>query len=537
MALAQLQPSIKFWSLCSLMLTTAASAQVGMESRISQVTLYEGSATVQRIARVKPGLQKFSFTCLPAQLQVSNLNVSADAGVQIGELSVLTEEREATSCPGSGLDGRIRELEDKKAALIAEDAAWGLVKGYLQNLSGPTPTPTAASADPKQISALMDSLYRTGRNAMTQQAQLQRQIKDVEQQLSPLMAQSQHTQASRARVTRVSVMLDSPKDAEIRLSYHINGPGWAPTYRAMLDTHSRQLRLERRAEVAQATGEDWSDVGMTLSTGQPSTSHSAPNPSAWHIGLMPPPTQDRAQRAMMAAPAPAAAPAQSKNSANQEQSQAPLFQIGMFEGSFATTFKVAQRIDVPTNGQRVTLALGEQTIPARLHTRTTPLEDATAWLVADMAAPTGVWPAGRIQLYRDGTYVGHDTLNTGSNSKWTLTFGRDDLVRVQVNPTTELQGSGGLISNRTERRISHSYTIENRHTTPVHLQVLEAAPISTHEQVQVSTEFNPAPETQNWNEQPGIVMWSRELNAGNSARFTANYTLSWPQQSRLQESR
>ena len=32
--------------------------------------------------------------------------------------------------------------------------------------------------------------------------------------------------------------------------------------------------------------------------------------------------------------------------------------------------------------------------------------DAAAYLVAESARPAGVWPAGKLQLFRDGAFVG-----------------------------------------------------------------------------------------------------------------------------------
>ena len=72
--------------------TAAVWAQaVPTESRIAQVTLYPGSATVERVAKVAAGTQKITFTCLPAALDVQSLAVAADATVRLGELAVLTE--------------------------------------------------------------------------------------------------------------------------------------------------------------------------------------------------------------------------------------------------------------------------------------------------------------------------------------------------------------------------------------------------------------------------------------------------------------
>ncbi|RYF68550.1 MAG: DUF4140 domain-containing protein, partial [Comamonadaceae bacterium] len=87
-------------------------------SRIAQVKVYPGSATVERVARVQAGARSVTFACLPSGLDVQSLQVSADASVRVGQTSVLTEARAASAgCSTNELDGRIRGLEDQKAAL------------------------------------------------------------------------------------------------------------------------------------------------------------------------------------------------------------------------------------------------------------------------------------------------------------------------------------------------------------------------------------------------------------------------------------
>ena len=85
-------------------------------SSIAQVTLYPGSAKIERVAKVAAGARQLVFSCLPATLDVPSLAVSADAPLRLGELAVITEAREAVpACSGTPLDARIRELEDRKA--------------------------------------------------------------------------------------------------------------------------------------------------------------------------------------------------------------------------------------------------------------------------------------------------------------------------------------------------------------------------------------------------------------------------------------
>ena len=503
-------------------------------SRITDVTLYPGSAKVERVARAAAGSHKLVFACLPGNLEVQSLAVAADASVQVGELSVEVQDGAALGCATSPLDARIRELEDKKSQLGAENDAQNLVQNYLKSLSNPEAAATAnrAATDPKTIVAVADALRRTGQDGLLRQAQILRQQEDLDRQLKPLLAERTRSQAGRDRLLRVAVTVDAPAEAPVRLSYQIQGPGWTPSYRALLNTATRQVRLERQALVAQATGENWQGVRLRLSTGQPRQGTTGPVPQPWQIGIQPPP-QAKAE-AMLSRPMAAAAPAPM---ARAPEASAPLFDVGVFNNAFATEFSVPQAIDVPSNGQRVALALGRVEATAQLFARTTPSRDPSAWLVAELALPEGVWPTGPLQLYRDGAFVGTDTLRTPDSGPLTLSLGRDELVRVQVDPQKNMQATAGFVGTRAVRTQSRSYSIENRHRSAVQLQVLEATPVAVDENVTIKATLDPQPTTTAWRDQPGVALWSQRLEAGTTARFSAAYEVSYPKDARLSESR
>ncbi|HEU6455831.1 MAG TPA: DUF4139 domain-containing protein, partial [Roseateles sp.] len=67
----------------------------------------------------------------------------------------------------------------------------------------------------------------------------------------------------------------------------------------------------------------------------------------------------------------------------------------------------------------------------------------------------------------------------------------------------------------------------------VTLQLVEVAPVSRHEDIKVQAQFSPAPSTQTWRKQPGLVMWELPLAAGQSQRFTAEYVVSAPKEAQV----
>lgn len=383
---------------------------------------------------------------------------------------------------------------------------------------------------------MSEALRRTGQDALQRQYQLQRRQTELDRQLDPLLTERARTQGIGDQVMAVTVTLATVRDADIKLSYQVNGPGWTPSYRALLDTTTRKLRIERQALVAQATGEDWRGVKLTLSTGQPQRATTGRMPTPWRIGIEPPPQPIAASTRRFAPMSPIApAPMMERSpGADETPDQEPLFDVAVFENSFATEFSVPNAIDVPSNGQRVTMALGKHEDTAHLSVRTSPQVDATAFLMAEIAPPAGVWPAGAMQLYRDGAFVGNSRWMPDSDAHMALSFGQDELVSVKAEPERDNQSIGGFAGTRAERRVQRAYTVENRHRTPIAVQVLEAAPVPVDEEVRVTAKFSPEPADLEWNKQPGMAQWRFDLPASQTTRVSADYTISYPKDARLQ---
>lgn len=507
---------------------------LAQSSKISQVLVYPGGATVERVAKVAAGAQQLKISCLPARFELDSLQVRADAGVQIGDVSVLTVPRErAPECASSPLDARIRELEDAQAALKAESEAQELVLGYLKNIGGDTRGSAGPSAS---IAGTADSLRRSGLDALQRQHQLLRKKQQLEQDLSPLLAERDRLIKANPQLRSLQIRLAAPQGGEVRLSYRLNQAGWTPVYRAHLDTAKGQLQLERQAQVAQSSGEDWDGVRLRLSTAQPRQNSGLTPPRLWTLDILPPVAQEaqlmQAPRAM-AAPAPAPAPFMPPPEFNLAAPEAR-FDVSVFQGAFAAEFAVPGLVTLSSDGQRVGFTLGKHPAQdAQVLSRIQAQQEAQAYLMVDFVRPTGSWPSGSLQLFRDGDFVGQSQLNLGSEERSEMFFGRDDRVRVQLEAEQRGGANAGFIGGRVEQKIGHAYVLENLHKSAVSLQVLEASPAARHEDIRVQTQFNPKPSQLNWKKQPGLTMWQQTLDAGQTLRITADYLISYPKDARV----
>src|SRR5438128_11119093 len=96
-------------SLAAIAVVTAALAWIdgALAQQVTSVTLYPGSATIERTARVAAGSARLEMSGLPANFDMRTLRVEADSGIAIGEIAVHDLSR------ADALGGREAQLEAK----------------------------------------------------------------------------------------------------------------------------------------------------------------------------------------------------------------------------------------------------------------------------------------------------------------------------------------------------------------------------------------------------------------------------------------
>lgn len=499
-------------------------------SRIDQVLVYPGGATIERVAAVKAGAKELRLSCMGARFDAESLQVRGE-GVAIGEVTVQTQPRAALpECANSALELRVRELEDSQAGVAAEISAHELALGFLKRY-GETEGRSAAGTAPP-IAGTAEALRKSGLDSLQKQQALQRKKEDIERALEPLRAELERQRQANSQLRTVTIRLAARADTELRLSYRTSNAGWEPVYRALLDTNSGKVALERHAQVAQSSGEDWTNVKLRLSTAQPRQTMGMNPPRPWTLDILPP-------VASMAAAPPApmmASPVAEQRiavSGSRIQQADASFDVSVFQGEFATEFEVPGRSTVNADSQRIALSLGSTTLDSTLMARTQPRQETAAYLVAESARPSGVWPAGKLQLFRDGAFVGQSRLQFGSEEKVDLFFGRDELVRVSAEPELRNAGSAGFIGSRAEQKRGQVYRVENLHQRRFTVQVLETSPVARHEDIKVQAQFDPKPSEDSWRKQPGVVAWTLDLAPGQQQKLSAEYLISYPKDARI----
>src|SRR5258708_32490745 len=260
-------------------------------SRITSVTLYPGSATVERSARVVPGMTRLEISGLPANFDPQTVRVESDAGVRIGEVSTQDQSRTAASnARESAIEDRIQGLKDRQAVLEVDAKSAQLAADYIARLGAPAPgTEKAAPAiNGKSVAEVIEAVRRGGSDAFGRIQRVQVQKRELDKQIRALERDLGRLKSGAKDVRTIAVGVSAEQPGEVRVSYQVNGAGWRPAYRAGLDSGGSKVSLERQGAISQTTGEDWSNVKLKLSTGQPRLSPQGTEPRPWRLSLYSP---------------------------------------------------------------------------------------------------------------------------------------------------------------------------------------------------------------------------------------------------------
>lgn len=516
------------WTVLAALVASSASA---IEAPIQQVTLYPGSATVERVVQVAPGMREVEITGLLANFNTETLRLQADPGIQIGQ--VVTRDRGQADSPSprvAELEAKITALHDQIALVDAELKSAQTAQAYLERLGTGEPRGERGPGDAKTLLGTLDAIRKGSADALQRMHGEEMKKRALNKQLDVLNRELAKLQASTRDGRTMTIAVAARQAGKIILSYQVNRAGWKPTYRASLDSNASTIELERLATISQKTGEDWSRVKLRLSTGQPSLSAYAPDPHPWLLTYHPPQAPEVLTYAYSPAPPPPPAPVTvgaSRRAAAADDYVAPVLET---QGNFTTEYEVPARVDLASDGREISVGLSTQPLQVKQRVRIAPRSSDAAVLTAEAARPDGVWLPGQVQLRRDGSYVGAVHWDPQASERFSMAFGRDPLVRVAVEHRNEKSGQAGLFNQSNEKRIADTYAVTSFHRQPIDILVLEPTPVSQSDKIRVKVSFDPEPNVKEWEKRRGLVGWERSLKPNETARFNVDYEIGYPKE-------
>jgi len=525
------------------------AADVAASSAVDAVTVYPDGASVTRIISLDlPAGENFAvLRDFPLMLDPSSLRVEgeADTKLTIGAIDA-KPPRAAPPVNLPELDKRIEALKDERANLQgAIDAATARRK-FAERFADTSPAGIGDKGEARPIAEWRAAFAAVGEEVASADAAVrdaERKQRELDREIARLEQDRAQKPPSRMEV-RIELAAAAATKATLRVTYAVRNARWTPLYDARLDTGAKDrkpaLELVRRAEITQATGEDWSNVALAVSTVRTARGGSAPDLKSLVVQYPQVPRPMAAGSALdyampLAAPPP---DRQRQLRSSGGKSDEPVMekaaeqQAAADVSGFQVVFKIPGRVSLGASEGAKSLRVSSAIIAPDLTVRAVPVLDPTAFLEASFkqTEDAPLLP-GRVAIYRDGVFVGRGHMAAaGKDETVRLGFGADDKIKVERAVLTRNEGSAGLIvtTSKTDER-AFKTTIRNGHDFPIRVAIEDQLPVSENEDIQVEMLPSTTPPTaSNIRDKRGVLEWTFEAKAGEVRDINFAWRLRWP---------
>lgn len=501
---------------------------------IEAVTIHpDNRATVERqvTATLEPGRHTLRLPVLPGTVRPESLQATIEAGEGLRIVGVDAERRTRpalTAARERKLKERIEKLEGRKASLANRIAALETQLGFIEGVADlPRKAGEALlyqAGTPDKLTELWTAVGEGAEQTREDRRTRKADKAEVADQLEALRQELADKGTGEKEVVKAGVRVAAPDEgggteARIAVRYRVGGASWKPTYTARLDTEAEELRLQRRMRVRQKTGEDWTDVDLTLTTASPRTGEPQPL-DPWWVRFQPKLKGGKATADRARAPQSASASGGGRGG-----------QVATTDTGFTTRYTLPDRIDLAADNTPRTFTVAAERLDVDLETRVWPQRAERGWLMAraewDGEAPLS---SGGLSRYRDGAFVGDTELDRWRpGEERTLAFGVDPRMEVTYTAARDREGDVGWFTG--DRRITRAYQVgvTNHRDTPAKVVVRYRIPEPKDEAIEVTlTDRTPAPDVRGVDDKPGVLAWRWDLGPQEHRDLPIGFELTYP---------
>ena len=483
----------------------------------------------------------------PAGTRIERIDIAPEyhAEAPEGEIRALKEALEQLEHQEKLLQTRREALQHQRTWLnkLGDQAATDMARGLALSRIQPEDCGTFFTFAADQARSLDEAEL----DLAEQHARLQRDIQAKQRELNQLTG----SRSADRLAAVVEVTLPTAGDVTLELSYVLAGAWWTPQYDVRVDTEQRQVELTYQGMVTQNTGEDWKQVGLSLSTARPSSVTRVPDLDPWYLTVpiaMPvaaPKSRSVALRRVMpqgyggGLPPPAAPPMQADAMMAEEAfaaydqpaepAAAEVATASVEQAGGALLFHAGRSADVPSDGAPHAITIARDNLSCEFDYVTAPTIEEVAHLRATITNTTErVLLPGKAHIFHGDSYMGFVTLDKiAPREEFKLFVGVDDAIRVKRELREKDVDKGSLLQSNT-RRVTYTYRVQLRsyRATPERVTLRDRLPVPQHERIKVRVlEIRPEPDERT---KLDLLTWELTLPPNEERTFEVRFSVEHP---------
>ncbi|RWU08649.1 DUF4139 domain-containing protein [Pedobacter chitinilyticus] len=270
----------------------AQDNQINVNSKIAGVTVFMNGAQVLRqsdLVELPQGVSLLVFSGLSSSIETQSLQAKGEGSFTI--LSVTRQNNflleKKKSEQKLTLEAKAGEISDKMMALRNEIAVYKSEEEMLmknQTVMGPN-----VNYDLVKLKAALDFQKQRLSEAKAKQISIEKEINQLQEQLNKLnrqIAEVDGKPIGNASDVVVKVSTKTATKGKFTLTYLVKNASWYPSYDIRAIDVASPIQLVYKANVSQNSGEDWKNVKLTLSSGNPSNNNEKPKLPTYSLGYL-----------------------------------------------------------------------------------------------------------------------------------------------------------------------------------------------------------------------------------------------------------
>lgn len=481
-----------------------------VETDVIAVAVYTNQALVTRrgVVELSGQEKELIVSRLPVTIETKSVRVRGKGNVAVRLLGVNIERiytTESVVARVSQLNQQIEQLEAQKRQFQAQMDALALQSRFIEGLREKTQEQFSISLARKSISLseTLDLVNFLG-SQYTEYAiateDYKNQQRELDKQLEVLYASLKETKSPSPQESfnlTVGIDCDGAGEFELEVSYVVNHASWKPLYDIRVDSKRKSVNLGYLAQITQNTGEDWTNVNLTLSTAKPGSGTLPPKFKPWYIDIEQ--TQLNTRRARKFAAAPMAAKSRSFEFEEDDNFSGEIKQLEnrIIEAEVTTaevsregnvvTFNLDSNGNIPSDGAPHKTTIFQDDYSCNFSYTAIPRLVSFAYLQAKVKNNSNgaTLLTGKANIFRDNIFVGTSELeNTVPGEEFKLNLGIDEGIKIKRD-LVEREVDKRFIGNL--RKITYAYRLQinNLLDTEAKLELIEQLPVSRNEQIKI----------------------------------------------------
>ena len=518
--------------------SAAGADDIDAKLRVDRVTVYTHGAAVTRTGEVSvpAGEHRLIVRGLPDPVDPGSLRVSAGSrALRLGGVEL--ERIVAADFVGdaeSALRKKLLALQDRRAAVQDEIPTAQTQLKLIDSLAGlPTDRNGKILVDGIALPATLSAMASGAADARAKIRDANVATRALDAEIAATQAELDKVRTAKKSTTevRATIVASTPVTAPISVEYRVNDAGWQWLYEARLDTQDKSLSFARQAAVSQASGEDWQNSEVSVTTAKPAADAGTPRVASLFLRLQqyaPSAASGKLEEITVTG---SRVRGRGRGEAPEEAEEAPQVTAEVFSTDFVAEYRIPGRVSISANRQPRVYAISEEQFDPQLVARAVLPAGPDARLEAtfNYGRDTPI-DAGRVQLYRDGAYVGDAALPLllpGAEVR--VPFGIDERIRIVVREERAESGARGVAGRQALSEHRRRYEITSYHTTTLPIEIIDRVPVPKESGITVQVLDGATPPTvRDLDGKAGVYLWRLDGTPRKTETIRHYYSVRYP---------